>query len=141
MRKSEPPAACKVVLPPDDYYLVPPKSLSFNAVQDPVAARSSQEHRLLRATSRLRLSLRYSGEAETKALDSKSGAVVVELVPGGPAEKGGLKVGDILIECNGKPIQDPEALGTLLVPGENLFLIIRNGLSMSVKVGTDLVSY
>ena len=74
-------------------------------------------------------------------LNGKSGAVVAELVLGGLAEKGGLKVGDILVECNGKPIQAPETLGTLLVPGENLFLIIRNGLSMSVKVGADLVSY
>ncbi len=144
LRKSGPPAVCKVVLPPDDYYPVPPGSLSFNAVQGPVAAQQPGTPPAAGssgATPKMGFSLRYPGESEKKALSGKSGAVVAELVPGGLAEKGGLKVGDILVECNGKPIQAPETLGTLLVPGENLFLIIRNGLSMSVKVGADLVSY
>ncbi|MDO9509246.1 MAG: PDZ domain-containing protein [Thermovirgaceae bacterium] len=144
LRKSEPPAVCKVVLPPDDYYPVPPNSLSFNAVQGPVAVQQSGTPPAAGNSvvpPKMGFSLRYPGEAEKKVMDGKSGAVVAELVPGGLAEKGGLKVGDILMECNGKPIQAPETLGTLLAPGENVFRVIRNGLSMSVKVGADLVSY
>ncbi len=90
---------------------------------------------------RMGFSLRYPDEAELKLLAGKTGAVIAEIAPGGLAEKGGLKVGDILVECNGKPVQSPEALGALLVPGENLFLVIRDGQNMTVKVGATLVSY
>jgi len=144
LRKSEPPAVCKVLLPPDDYYPVPPGSLSFKAMKGPVAA---QKPGIVPAAGNLEtppkmgFSLRYPGEDEKKALGGKSGAVIAELVPGGLAEKAGLQIGDILVECNDKAIQTPETLGALLEPGENVFLVIRNGQSMSMKVGANLVIY
>ncbi len=52
-----------------------------------------------------------------------------------------MKAGDILLECNGKPVLAPEALGTLLVQGENVFLVKRNGQDLIIRVGAALVSY
>jgi len=86
-------------------------------------------------------SLRYPSEAEKSILGGRTGAVIVELVPGGLAEKAHLRVGDILLECNGKPVTAPETLGSLLIPGENVFLVKRNGQDTTVKVGSTLVSY
>ena len=57
------------------------------------------------------------------------------------AAKANLRAGDILLECNGKPLPAPEALGALIVQGENAFLVRRNGQDLVVKVGATLVSY
>ncbi len=44
--------------------------------------------------------------AEHFALDSDSGVLVSAVTPGDPAEKAGIKGGDIIIEFNGKPIEE-----------------------------------
>jgi putative serine protease PepD len=38
------------------------------------------------------------------------GALIEKLTPGGPAEKAGMKVGDVVIECEGKPIDSAKNL-------------------------------
>jgi putative serine protease PepD len=38
------------------------------------------------------------------------GAKIEKLTPGGPAEKGGMQVGDVVIECDGKPIDSAKNL-------------------------------
>ena len=48
--------------------------------------------------------------AEQYGLAEPSGALVQDLTPGSPAEKGGLKPGDVLIAFNGKAIQGPRDL-------------------------------
>jgi len=111
--------------------------LAFSVSGQPGKSRSEGDN----SPPKMGFSLRYPDEAELKALGGKSGAVIAELVTGGAAEKAGLQKGDILVECNGKPIASPETLGALLSPGENTFLVVRNGQNMIVKLGATLVSY
>jgi CubicO group peptidase (beta-lactamase class C family) len=41
------------------------------------------------------------------AVESEHGVSVAEVVPGGAAERDGLKAGDVLISANGQPMRDP----------------------------------
>lgn len=147
LRKSTPPAVCHVVLPPDDLYPKPPKGLAFAAVKTPAQAQAATQASGQTASSeapappKMGFSLRYPNEAEKGMLAGKTGAVIAEVAPDGLAAKANLRAGDILLECNGKPLPAPEALGALIVQGENAFLVRRNGQDLVVKVGATLVSY
>jgi len=146
LRKSTPPAFCRVALPPDNLYPKPHQGLSFaaakpapnNQVSSPPAQGTTG---VPPAAPKMGFSLRYPNEGEKAALSGKTGAVIVEVVPGGLAEKSRMRPGDILLECNGKPVMAPESLGPLLVQGENVFLVRRDGKDLTVKVGTELASY
>jgi S1-C subfamily serine protease len=46
------------------------------------------------------------------------GVIVGAVVPGGPAEKAGIKVGDSIVACNGKPVTCPASLLPLIRAGE-----------------------
>ena len=48
------------------------------------------------------------------AARSDRGVLIVGLTPGGPAEAGGVMVGDILIAFDGQPVSSPEDLLDLL---------------------------
>jgi hypothetical protein len=147
LRKSTPPAVCHVVLPPDDLYPKPPQGLAFAGQKGPAPAPAAAQAAAQPAASeaatppKMGFSLRYPNETEKSILGGRTGAVIVEVAPEGLAAKALLKAGDILLECNGKPIPAPEGLGPLLVQGENVFLVKRNGQEMTVKVGSTLVSY
>jgi serine protease Do len=43
---------------------------------------------------------------EKNQIDNEHGVIVLSVQPQGPAEKGGLVLGDILLSINGKPVQD-----------------------------------
>ncbi len=137
LRKGEPPAVCSVEVFSKDKYPVAPSGLTFNTGGKTPNSQSQGENN----PPKMGFSLRSPDEAEQKLLGGKTGAVIAEIVPGGLAEKADLKTGDILVECNGKPVLSPGALGELLVPGENEFLVVRNGQNIMVKVGATLVSY
>lgn len=147
LRKSTPPAICHVLLPPEDLYPQPPQGLAFVAAKTPVPAQAATQAPGQPAPSeapvppRMGFSLRYPNEAEKGMLAGKTGAVIVEVSPDGLAAKAHMRAGDILLECNGKPVPSPEALGVLLVQGENVFLVKRNGQDLVVRVGATLVSY
>ncbi len=46
------------------------------------------------------------------------GIVVARVTPGGPAAAGGIKRGDSIVECDGKPVTCPSSLLPLLEQGE-----------------------
>jgi len=59
--------------------------------------------------------------AESFKLSSTRGALIAGVLRGGPADKAGIKPGDILVEVQGKPVADPAGMLNLiaaLAPGQ-----------------------
>ena len=52
--------------------------------------------------------------AESMGLDKSKGALVSQVVEGGPADRAGVKVGDLIVEYNGKEISDANELPILV---------------------------
>jgi serine protease Do len=53
--------------------------------------------------------------AQAMGLPSASGALLTTVEPGDPADKAGLQPGDVILEFNGQPVKDNEALVDLVV--------------------------
>lgn len=47
-------------------------------------------------------------------IDGTNGALIADIVAGGPAERAGLRVGDVVTEFAGKPVDSPKTLGRLV---------------------------
>ncbi|MDR2553893.1 MAG: DegQ family serine endoprotease [Fibromonadaceae bacterium] len=79
-----------------------------------------------------------------KALNLKpaKGALISEVFENSPADKGGLKVGDVILTINGKGVEDANDLRNtvaMLRPGEKAdFEILRDGKNMKLKVSIAL---
>src|SRR5215475_14350860 len=52
---------------------------------------------------------------ETLGLKNRQGALVATVAPGGPAAKAGLEPGDVIVQFNGKPVKDRDALVAMVV--------------------------
>lgn len=68
--------------------------------------------------------------AQSFKLDAPVGAVVVIVEKGSPADKAGLKAGDVILSCDGKKIEDPDELPRLVAatkPGEKATLEVWRG--------------
>ena len=80
--------------------------------------------------------------AESFRLSSTNGALVRSVLPGGPAERAGLRPGDILVAIEGKPVKDPSSMLNLvaaLVPGKPAAIRLQRenkALEVQVTVGT-----
>lgn len=48
--------------------------------------------------------------AEEFEIKEKKGVIVIGIIQGSPAQKAGIRIGDILLEANGKPLQSPDDL-------------------------------
>ena len=74
---------------------------------------------------------------EFKLKDDK-GALVGDVVPAGPADKAGLKSGDVIVEFNGKPVTDSRRLKLEVArtrPGEAVPVkILRDGASRTLSI-------
>jgi serine protease Do len=79
--------------------------------------------------------------AKSFDLSVNEGALVGDVLADSPAEKGGIKRGDVIIEFDGKPIKSMEQLPQIVAqtrPGEEVeVIVIRNGKRMSVKTVID----
>lgn len=79
--------------------------------------------------------------AESFGLDKPAGALVAQVLENGPADKGGLKLGDVILSMNGHPVvmsaDLPHLIG-VLKPGETAKLVVmREGSrkNLNIKVG------
>jgi serine protease Do len=75
--------------------------------------------------------------AQSFRLKEPNGALIATVDPGSPADKAGLKPGDVVLAFNGKPIDDPNTLPRLVAetkPGQSATLRIwRDGKAEDVK--------
>jgi len=76
--------------------------------------------------------------AKALKLDRATGALVGDVTPGSPADKAGLKSGDVITQLNGQPIEDTSQLKlrvTETTPGSQVHLVVnRNGESKAFDV-------
>jgi len=76
--------------------------------------------------------------AESFGLKEAKGALVSKVIKDSPADKAGLKDGDIILEFGGKPVEDSGRLPTLIsgfAPGDKVGLkIFRDGKTQELKV-------
>jgi serine protease Do len=68
--------------------------------------------------------------AESFGLDRPRGALVGSVESGGPADKGGVKAGDIILSANGKPIERSSELPAVIAA-------VRPGTSTTLEVWRD----
>jgi serine protease DegQ len=79
--------------------------------------------------------------AESFKLPKNQGVLVAGVIRNGPADRAGIKPGDVLVEVEGSPVRDPSQMLNLiaqLTPGNNGKLrIIRKGeaVDLTVTVG------
>ena len=79
--------------------------------------------------------------AESFNLSSTEGALIARVMPGGPADRGGVRSGDILVAVQGRPVADSAGMLNLvaaLEPGKAATLRVQRGgrtLDLGVTVG------
>jgi serine protease Do len=75
---------------------------------------------------------------DTLGLKSTQGALIADVVKGGPADKGGIKPGDVVVALNGKPVTDNNQLTRdvgAIPPGQNIKLeVVHEGKTRTVEV-------
>ncbi len=75
--------------------------------------------------------------AKALGLDESQGALVAQLTDGGPAEKAGIEVGDVINEVNGAPVKDARDLTRTIGamrPGEKVEIgLVRKGEAKTVN--------
>ena len=76
--------------------------------------------------------------AENLGLGDRRGALVSDVTPGGPAEKAGIRSGDVIMAFNGKEIKDEHELPPIVastVPGKKVDMrLIREGKEITITV-------
>jgi Do/DeqQ family serine protease len=76
--------------------------------------------------------------AEGLSLKRPTGALVANVIPGGPASRAGLKTGDLIVAVDGQTIEDPNAFdyrfATKPLGGEARLGIVRAGKELFVAV-------
>jgi serine protease Do len=76
--------------------------------------------------------------ADSVGIPGKKGALVAELVPGGPAEKAGVMPGDVVMSVNGHPVKDSTDLTRQVAAshtGDTLSLVVmRAGQQKTINV-------
>jgi serine protease Do len=79
--------------------------------------------------------------ASAFGLPSAAGAVVSSVTSGGPADKAGLEPGDVIIEFNGRPVSDSDALVAMVVstkPGTSVpVTVYRDKQRKSLNITVD----
>jgi Do/DeqQ family serine protease len=76
--------------------------------------------------------------AQSLGLKETRGVVINSVTPGGPADKAGLKQGDVILQLNGKDVNDANVLRNTIAataPGTEVTLtLLRNGSEQTMRV-------
>lgn len=76
--------------------------------------------------------------AESFGMSKPQGALVAKVLPGGPAEKAGFQAGDIVLEYDGKEVDEssnlPRLVGRSKVGEPSSVKVLRNGKPLMLKV-------
>jgi Do/DeqQ family serine protease len=76
--------------------------------------------------------------AQSMGIKQVHGVLVNSVTPGGPADKAGVKTGDVIVQFNGKDVNDPNELRNQVAgapPGSDVTLTIeRNGAQQQIHV-------
>jgi len=81
------------------------------------------------------------GLSSSASLNGSDGAIVRTLVPGGPAENGGLQVGDKVTDVAGRHVIDPSDISAAIAqrrPGDSVTVTVQRAgapLRVQVKLG------
>ncbi|PIE35091.1 MAG: serine peptidase, partial [Gammaproteobacteria bacterium] len=79
--------------------------------------------------------------AQTFGLERPHGALVASVSDGGPADKGGIEQGDVILEFNGRPVPTSSSLPPLVgavAPGEEVEVtVMRGGKERTLEVTID----
>ena len=118
---------------PEEKFPAPPKSLTFG--QSSVPGKEEKQ------PPKLGIVLRNLTMGEKGTLKGRTGAVILEVKPGGLAEAMKMQPGDIILFCNGKAVPSVEGFSALLVEGENTFHLLRNGKELTVGGSTVTGSF
>jgi len=82
--------------------------------------------------------------AASFSLKTTNGALVSDVIPNGPAFKGGLKSGDVIVKFGDQPVENVSELPRLVAavqPGETVdVVILREGKEQTVRVTIDAQS-
>ncbi|MCB1961271.1 MAG: PDZ domain-containing protein, partial [Rhodocyclaceae bacterium] len=79
--------------------------------------------------------------AQSLGLDTTRGVQISGVMRGGPADKGGIQLGDVVSDIEGKPIDDAQRLLEVvaaLAPGKTADFTIQRGarrITLAVKIG------
>ena len=80
-------------------------------------------------------------EAQGLKLTKPEGAIVRQVERDSPAERAGIKPGDVIVECQGQPVKTPDdlvALVTSIAPGTRVPVVLsRNGVRQTVSVTVE----
>lgn len=75
--------------------------------------------------------------AEAFGVGERAGAVLVDVVPGSPAERAGLEPGDVILAVNGQQVSNAadvrNRIGLLRVGSEVVFDVLRSGQPLQVR--------
>lgn len=83
----------------------------------------------------------YLGLSSSVAVNSSGGADVHTVVPGGPADKGGVQEGDVVIEVDGRRVFDPSDISAAIGqrnPGDTVTVTVARAgalVHLNVKLG------
>jgi len=95
--------------------------------------------RKIQKSIKIKMNSAFLGVSSKKA--EKGGATVQEVTKGSPAEKSGIKKGDVIIRVNEKPVDSPESLFETIhnyKPGEKVKIVfIRDGKEQTVVATLD----
>jgi serine protease Do len=115
-------------------------SFAQQAPQPPQPPRARSAGMQGQSVSYLGVGIMSVDTASAKALRMKEerGAEITQIAPGGPAEKAGLKVNDVILEFDGQHVQGQDQLQRLVresIPGHQVKVDVwRNGAMQTVTV-------